>query len=596
MKGPKPGFSDLGFRGKIRGSSGGAVHPWEKNLGDTANLANARNLATSRRATASCPFAADSTLGYRGCKLALWRFPNADAMPMTIQQMHQVGQMFGDPPMRRPALSRQVAAAPRLSQRLKQQGDESGFSLIELVIVVAIMPIVVGAIAIGIIAVLSGQTSVSNRLSDSNDAQVVSVHFQDDVESAQSITTAGSPQSAPSACGPGFQILGLQLGNGSQITYSTVSATSTTANLLRNVCSGGTVQTSLTLAHGLPSSTLTTSPVTITCSTNPTPPACEPVAPTNAPVYQTDWVSPLDVTGVTFRTTEPASNYTYQQVAVPTASANSANLTSVGSQSTGCGFATPGTGLSTLCFVNFAPWAALTSAPPANPNCASGQLYMSAGIANTAYVLSFCMSVTSAKTSGGQTISGYVSQANNGCGVANRAGWNDIDAVPLPTYACPPASEAFLGNNGFYTGVSGDPGLYTVEEGSTAVISFTNIKVLTTGGVVATNWKLATGDAESTDANESITWQSNQNLNLIPNSSNSPIGNACQSFGQYAPPNYNNTASGLSGVGTTTVKCSTTASADHTGTTMLYATTPSTLTATLVGTGLQALFVGVQLT
>ena len=359
------------------------------------------------------------------------------------------------------------------------------------------------------------------------------------------------------------------------------------------------------MAHDLPSSALTVSPVTLTCGSTST--ACEPVAPTNTPAYELNWVSALGVSAVTFQVTEPGSDYSYQAVGVPAVSANSTSLAPVTNQSTGCGFATPGTGLSTLCFVNFAPWDALKSAPPATTNCASGQLYMTAGITNTAYTMSFCMSVTSSEFNtnctaqngcagtAGQSLQGYDTQANNGCGVANRTGWDDVAAVPLPTYACPPTSEAFLGNNGFYTGVNGDPALYNVYESSTAVISFTNIKVLTASGGVATNWKLATGDAESTDSSESITWQSNENLSLIPNSANSPIGNACMSFGQYAPPTYNTSTNGLSGVGTTTVKCSSSVSADHTGTAMLYAVTPSTLTVTLVGGGLQAVFLGVEL-
>ena len=139
----------------------------------------------------------------------------------------------------------------------------------------------------------------------------------------------------------------------------------------------------------------------------------------------------------------------------------------------------------------------------------------------------------------------------------------------------------------------GDPALYTVAQGSSAVVSFTNIQLLTGNGAVVTNWQLVTGDAESTDTNESITWQSDQKLSLLPNSANSPVGNACNSFGQYAPPAYNPTY--LTGVGTTTVKCSATVSEDHTGTVMLQATTPSTLTVTLDAGGLQALFLGVLL-
>ena len=64
------------------------------------------------------------------------------------------------------------------------------------------------------------------------------------------------------------------------------------------------------------------------------------------------------------------------------------------------------------------------------------------------------------------------SDVGNGaaCGVAARSGYNDITAVPLPTYACPPGSEAFLGNNGFYTGVPGNPALYTVRQGRSATV------------------------------------------------------------------------------------------------------------------------------
>jgi hypothetical protein len=492
------------------------------------------------------------------------------------------------------------------------KGGDAGFTLIELVVVIGVMPIVIGAFAVGIISVFSLQTGVASRLTDSGDAEVVSVHFQNDIQATQMITTASMPQSSPAACGSGFQILGLQLGNSTQLSYTTSTAYNGGTNLSRNVCSGGT-ETSQILAHDLPSSALTSSPVTMTCASASTP-ACAPVAPTNTPAYELNWVSTTGVTGVSFEVTEPSNNYTYQVVGVPVASANSVNPVPATTPSAGCGFATPGTAgaiTSNLCFVDFSAWNALTSGPPANSNCQSGQLYMSAGITGTAFSLTFCMSVTNSQFNSncnpnpppgqtpcagnpGQGISGYVAQANNGCGVANRAGWDDIDAVALPTYACPPSSEAFLGNNGFFTGVPGDPALYTVYESSTAVISFTNIKVLTTNGDVATNWKLATGDAESTDTNESITWTSNEDLQLIDNSTASPVGNACDSFGlPYAPPNYNTNY--LMGVGGTTVECSSTVSEDHTGTPMLQAATPSTLTVTLDGGGLQALFLGVEL-
>jgi hypothetical protein len=228
---------------------------------------------------------------------------------------------------------------------------------------------------------------------------------------------------------------------------------------------------------------------------------------------------------------------------------------------------------------------------------------MAAAIADTPDTLSFCLSVT-AKSSGGQSITGPTS-AGAACGVAARSGWDDITAVTLPTYSCPPGSEAFLGNNGFYTvppTISGncptpstqcpfDPALYTVDQGSTATITISNIEIVSSSGLAATGWDLVTGDAESTDPTESITWQSTPATSvftLLPNSATSEIGNACNG----APPANLGT---LTGLGTTTVKCSANVSRDKTGTPMIETETPSSLTMTLVGQGLQAVFLGVLL-
>jgi prepilin-type N-terminal cleavage/methylation domain-containing protein len=460
--------------------------------------------------------------------------------------------------------------------------SSAGFTLIELLIVTSVLPIVVGALALGLISVFTLQGSVSGRLTDSGDAQLVSLNFQNDVQSAAQITTSDAVQ----VCGSGFQVLGLQLGNGAEISYSAAAAASGNAyQLTRFVCaagSGSTVTSQSVLAHDLPSSVLSTAtpPITITCTTSSA--ACA-AGPNSTEAYQDGWVSTVGVTGVTFKVTAPASSYTYQSVAVPAAGSNSTLPAPSGNPSTGCGFATPATGnyASTLCFVDFAPWNSQTAASGVTcptqspgPTGSTAPLPMSAGIANTPFTLSFCLSV-------------YSSAGNTSPGV------EDINAVPLPTYSSPPTSEAFLGNNGFYTGVPGDPALYTVNEGSTATVYITNIQVLSSSGAATANWQLVTGDAESTDSGESITWASNQNLTLLPNTANSPVGNACDSTGQYAPPSYNSNY--LTGVGSHTVTCSSTVSEDHTGTVMLVATTPSQLTVTLNGTGLQAMFLGVLL-
>jgi hypothetical protein len=121
-------------------------------------------------------------------------------------------------------------------------------------------------------------------------------------------------------------------------------------------------------------------------------------------------------------------------------------------------------------------------------------------------------------------------------------------------------------------------------------VSITNIKVLDSNGNPATGWELVTGDAESTDAGESITWTtgtSGPSLSLLPNIPTSSIGNACATA--------NPAVINLTGVGTTTVSCSATVSSDKTGTVMLEALTPTALTVTMVGTGLQAMFLGLLL-
>ena len=71
--------------------------------------------------------------------------------------------------------------------------SDEGFTLIELLIVVTVMPLVVGALAVGILSVFNLNSSVTNRLTDSNDEQVLAANYQNDVQSAALITTASAP-------------------------------------------------------------------------------------------------------------------------------------------------------------------------------------------------------------------------------------------------------------------------------------------------------------------------------------------------------------------------------------------------------------------
>ena len=166
---------------------------------------------------------------------------------------------------------------------------------------------------------------------------------------------------------------------------------------------------------------------------------------------KTGWISTASVTGVTFAVSQGGqSKYSYTLVAVPRQSSpQSAQPTVTASPNSGCGFATPGTGTyaSTLCFVDFTDWGTQTAAT--GLTCPAGALPMSAPIARTPYTLSFCISVSS-KDGSGNTIAGSITGTRPGEGPATYKGFNDLLAVPMPTYYAAPTSEAFLGNNGCY--------------------------------------------------------------------------------------------------------------------------------------------------
>ena len=146
-----------------------------------------------------------------------------------------------------------------------------------------------------------------------------------------------------------------------------------------------------------------------------------------------------------------------------------------------------------------------------------------------------------------------------------------VKPVPFPTY---PGS--FLGNRGFYTGVGGQPALYQTRQGSTTTAELDNISVTGPGGSTETGYAFVGADAETTDATESITWQANTPLNLISN-----LGNACDSGARFI------------GNGTKVVKCSATVSNNKTGTPMLAAQAPTSISQTMVGAGLEGVAFGV---
>lgn len=102
-----------------------------------------------------------------------------------------------------------------LSSHTRHRGAE-GFTLLELLVVLVILPIIIGGVAAAVIAELNNTTQrdpngAYQRLADSHDTQITSAYFVRDVESAAIVSTASSPVfcHAPSMTGAD-QLLGLE--------------------------------------------------------------------------------------------------------------------------------------------------------------------------------------------------------------------------------------------------------------------------------------------------------------------------------------------------------------------------------------------------
>jgi len=504
-----------------------------------------------------------------------------------------------------------LAAARYAARRRAEGADDAGFTLIEVLVVVVILPIVVGAISVALLSVFTLQGSVASRVGDSNDVLVASVNFNRDVQSAEQLTTQSTPACGASTLAqPETQLLGLRWGansaapGGYQTVVSYVSTSevnpqshTTVYNLVRQQCNSGTSTTpdsSFSPAHdigGNPS---------LTCSPPPPPaPAVSTLCITganNADVTASfsNWKSAQGVTGVTFKIIAPGSQYTYSLVGLPGQSTSQSSASTLSNPTgPGCNFAAAGSGTyaNQLCFADFTGF---NGTQHSTGQCQT----MTRPIANTPYSLSFCISVSG----------------------------TNVTPAAIPTYYDPSGdhSEAFLGNNGFYTGITGNPALYqTGNQVSTVYV--TNIQVLDAAAHPATGWTLVTGDAESTDANEWMAFQSNLNWSVLPNNGATNLwGNACYNTAQQPG---NNGALAYSGpypatdatvttpayiapltvdtttfaTGVSSIVCGSSTQLNKTGTMMLQAQEPTgssaaqTLTMSMRGAGLEAMFLGVLL-
>ena len=404
--------------------------------------------------------------------------------------------------------------------------DERGFTLIELMIVTVIVPIIIGALSVSLISVFSLQSSVSTRLGDSANSQVLTNNFSTDVQRSVWITTSPTL----SQCGTGTQLLGIVLGSGEFVSYSEVPATTPYYDLVRNLCSPstaptttaptttpgvpGALETSTTLAYNVENLAVTATQWLSGVST----------VLTSVPT----WTSTNGISDVNLTVTAK-SNLNYNVAAEPLgADSTTTGLGTTATQNT-CGFALPGTGTyaRTLCFFDFASYI------PAGAIAVSN-------VPIHEYVPG-----------------GYLFTANLTISTSSST----VQPVKFPTY-----SAAFLGNaiggTPFYTGVGCpttdtatvtqdgnvlgqpsciSPAIYMYSQGGTgtATVTLSNITLTTSTGAFVTGYGIVTADAETTDANpESIKWTSNVDFNQVPDTPTSPEGNACSLV------NSNGTATG----------------------------------------------------
>lgn len=201
------------------------------------------------------------------------------------------------------------------SRRPHSGGDSGGYTLIELILVIGIIPLVIGAISVAIISVITQRPVVVSRIGQSNDAALVSASYVRDVQSSGQVTTDPSLMACGTATSGTTQLLGIEwnAGTSSQTSVSYVDiaepgGSTTTYELFRRQCNNvGTVLQKRLIASDLPS---TQGPATIACASTIT--SCSAT---------TGWVSAAGVSSVSLAVEAPGSagGYLYSLDAIPSA-------------------------------------------------------------------------------------------------------------------------------------------------------------------------------------------------------------------------------------------------------------------------------------
>lgn len=132
-----------------------------------------------------------------------------------------------------------------LLRRRRSVASDSGFTLVELLVVLVILPLLVGAVAEVVIVSVRNDSTVEARISDSMNAQLTSAYFVRDVQGATQISTDPSVFSSGRACGPSVNPgtpLVAMLGPGLNVGYW-LQGVGGTASVTRYSCNGASTVT-----------------------------------------------------------------------------------------------------------------------------------------------------------------------------------------------------------------------------------------------------------------------------------------------------------------------------------------------------------------
>jgi len=196
-------------------------------------------------------------------------------------------------------------------------GDESGMTLIEILIVLVILPIVVGGIAVAMITTLKDQSGIQTKLSDSTDSVVASSYYSRDIQSADAITTSASPSTPPLCIASGeagaMPILSAEWANASSTTvvsyyyWTPPGAGPPPTELVRWSCQGSASPIRAVMSHNLATPPTGTSLATLTCVAAPT---CNSYAGPGG------WIPTSDITSANIAVTQ-SSGYQFTLTGSP---------------------------------------------------------------------------------------------------------------------------------------------------------------------------------------------------------------------------------------------------------------------------------------